>query len=286
MAGEESKEKRIRLSVKTKILLVFLALSVSALLLAGILAFIQIGDVSRYAVESSSALGDRAVEDSTAAMERDARESLLGLARDQAYISNIIFDRVSGEIEMMAHYAREIQADPGRVRPRHFFLQDEEPEDPASTAVLFLSPGVEKDIPVEERNAAGMMTDIFIPLFSSDRNLAAVYVGTDSGMSFIYPWFTGMDAAFDPRLRGWFRQAKETGAKTWSEPYVDLLGHGLMMTCSIPVSDPVKGWFWVIGADVTIETINQNIIGTQVGDSGDAMLIEQHGNDMTRPGLS
>jgi len=283
MAGEEEDRRRFRFSVKTKILLVFLALSVSGLLVTGILAFVQIGDVSRYAVESSSALGDRAVEDSTAAMERDARGSLLRLAQDQAYISNIIFDRVSGEIEMLVRYAGEIQADPSRVRPRHFYLQDEEPQDPASTTVLFLSPGVEKDIPFEERNAAGMMTDIFIPLFASDRNLAAVYVGTESGMSFIYPWFTGMDATFDPRLRGWFRQAKETGAMTWSEPYVDLLGHGLMMTCSKPVSNPRRGWFWVIGADVTVETINRNIIGTQVGESGYAMLIDQHGNVITRP---
>lgn len=286
MTREEVEDHHIRISVKTKILLVFLLLSVSGLLVTGILAFIQIGDVSRYAVESSSALGDRAVEDSTAAMEKDARESLLRLAQDQAYISNIIFDRVSGEIEMMARYAGEIQADPSRVRSRHFYLQDEEPSDRTTTTVLFLSPGVEEDIPFDERDAAGMMTDIFIPLFASDGNLAAVYMGTESGMSFIYPWFTGMDASFDPRLRGWFTQAKETQELTWSEPYVDLLGHGLMMTCSKPVSDPERGWFWVIGADVTVETINRNIIGTQVGDSGYALLIDQHGNVITRPGLS
>ena len=280
------KNTQVRISVKTKILLVFLILSVSALLVTGILAFIQISEVSRYALESSGSLGDRAVQDSTAAMERDARESLMKLARDQAYISNIIFDRVSGEIEMMATYAAVIQADPSRVRPMHFFLQDERPPDPAKTAVLFLSPGVEKNVPVGERNTAGMMTDIFIPLFAADRNLAAVYVGTSSGMSFIYPWFTGMDASFDPRQRGWFKNAKETGNLTWSEPYVDLLGHGLMMTCSKPVYNPDRGWLWVIGADVTVETINRNIIGTQVGSTGYAMLIDQHGNVITRPGLS
>lgn len=274
------------MSVKTKILLIFLMLSVSALLVTGILAFVQIGEVSRYAVESSSSLGDRAVEDSTAALERDARESLLRLARDQAYISNIIFDRVSGEIEMMTGYAQKIQEDPSRIRPRHFYLQDEEPPDRTRTTVLYLSPGVERNIPIEERDAAGMMDDIFIPLFAADRNLAAVYVGTESGMSFIYPWFTGMDASFDPRQRAWFTQAKSSGNTTWSEPYVDLLGHGLMMTCSKPVSNQEKGWFWVVGADVTIETINRNIIGTQVGESGYAMLIDQHGNVITRPGLS
>ncbi|HIH26466.1 MAG TPA: serine/threonine protein phosphatase, partial [Methanoregulaceae archaeon] len=109
-------------------------------------------------------------------------------------------------------------------------------------------PGVEQDIPVDERNAAGMMDDIFIPVFSADPNLAAVYVGTASGMSFIYPWFTGMDASFDPRLRGWFTDAKDRGGLTWSEPYIDLLGHGLMMTCSKPVADPGRGWLWVVGA--------------------------------------
>jgi len=277
---------QIRISVKTKILLVFLALSVSALLITGYLASVQIDDVSRYALDRSSALGDRAVEDSTAAMERDARESLLRLARDQAYISNIIFDRVAGELTMMAMYARAVQSDPSRVRERHFSLQDEEPADRYATSVLFLSPGVEHDIPVDERNAAGMMDDIFIPVYAADPNLAAVYVGTASGMSFIYPWFTGMDEAFDPRLRGWFTEARSRGAMTWSEPYVDLLGHGLMMTCSVPVADPGRDWLWVIGADVTVETINRNIIGTQVGDRGYAMLIDQQGNVITRPGLS
>ncbi|HQN90363.1 MAG TPA: SpoIIE family protein phosphatase, partial [Methanoregulaceae archaeon] len=39
-------------------------------------------------------------------------------------------------------------------------------------------------------------------------------------------------------------------------------------------------------ADITIETINQNIIGTQVGELGYAMLIDSEGNIISRPGLS
>ncbi len=277
---------RHRISVKTKILLVFLALSLSALMVTGILASVQMGDVSRFALERSTDLGNTAVKDSSAALERDAQASLLRLAKDQAYISNIIFDRVAGEINMMGSYAGEIMADPGMVQTRHFYLQDEEPSDRYATTVLFLSPGIEKNLPADERDAAGMMDRIFIPVYHNDPNLAAIYVGTDSGMSMIYPWVTGLNASFDPRLRGWFTHAKESGDITWSEPYVDLLGHGLMVTCSKPVFDRERGWTWVIGADVTIETINKNIIGTQVGDRGYAMLIDQHGNVITRPGLS
>lgn len=277
---------RIRLSVTTRTLLVFLALSVGAVLVTGFVATWQIREISSYAIERSGDLGVRAIDDSTTALERDAQSSLLRLARDQAYISNILFEQVEGETTAMTHFAQEAMDNPSRARQRHFYLQDEEPTDRHSTSVLYLSPGVEKDISPVERNAAGMMDDIFISLFSTDRQLSAVYVGTDSGMSMIYPWVTGMDAAFDPRLRDWFVSAKSSGNLTWSDPYVDLLGHGLMMTCSKPVYNSSKGWTWVIGADVTIDTINQNIIGTQVGDRGYAMLIDQRGNVITRPGLT
>ena len=280
------KREKTRLSVRTKIFLVFLILSVTALLLTGFLAFVQMGNVSRFAVDRSTELASSIMNDSSAALEQDAEDALLRLATDQAHISDILFRQVGSETSSMATYALRIQQDPSLIRERHFYLQDDPPADNLSTSVLFLSPGVEPHIPVEEQNAIGMMDSIFIPVYSSDPNLAAVYLGTSSGMSVIYPWFTGMDAAFDPRTREWFRQAEQTGNLTWSKPYVDLLGHGLMITCSKPVADPETGWFWVVGADVTIETINQNIIGTQVGDSGYAMLIDQHGNVITRPGLS
>ncbi|HQA81427.1 MAG TPA: cache domain-containing protein, partial [Methanoregulaceae archaeon] len=246
----EQKREKTRFSVRTKIFLVFLILSVTALLLTGFLAFVQMGSVSRFAVDRSTDLASSIMKDSSAALEQDAEDSLLRLAQDQAHISDIIFRQVSSETSSIATYARQIQQDPAMVRERHFYLQDETPPDIHSTSVLFLSPGVEHHIPLEERNALGMMDAIFIPVYSSDPNLAAVYVGTRSGMSVIYPWFTGMDAAFDPRTRDWFTQAEEKGDLTWSKPYVDLLGHGLMITCSKPVPDPEKGWFWVVGADI------------------------------------
>ncbi len=280
------KREKTRLSVRTKIFLVFLILSVTALLLTGFLAFVQMGNVSRFAVDRSTELASSIMNDSSAALEQDAEDALLRLATDQAHISDILFRQVGSETSSMATYALRIQQDPSLIRERHFYLQDDPPADNLSTSVLFLSPGVEPHIPVEEQNAIGMMDSIFIPVYSSDPNLAAVYLGTSSGMSVIYPWFTGMDAAFDARTREWFRQAEQTGNLTWSKPYVDLLGHGLMITCSKPVADPETGWFWVVGADITIETINQNIIGTQVGELGYAMLIDSEGNIISRPGLS
>jgi len=274
------------ISVQVKILLVFLAVSMSALIVAGILALSQIGNVSTVALASSSDLGTRAMADSSTALEHDARNSLLRLAIDRADISNVIFEQVNGEMDMMVVYAERIMDDPGMIRNRTFFTQNIRPADPFSTSLLFLSPGAGRNLSVRERDALGMMDDIIIPIFRSDRNLAAVYVGTDSGIFMIYPWTNGINESFDPRQREWFTGAGADGISTWSDPYIDVLGHGLMVTSSRVVTDPGRGWRWVVGADVTIETINQNIIGTEVGDRGYAMLVDEHGNVITRPGLS
>ncbi|OPX65303.1 MULTISPECIES: SpoIIE family protein phosphatase [unclassified Methanoregula] len=277
---------KIRFPLRTKILLLFLVLSLVALGATGYLAFTQMEDVSTFAAGRSTDLGNKASADSAAALETNARASLLKLASDQAYISNIIFERVRADLGTMAYYAGEIQAHPDRVRTQRLYTQDDVPEDRFATTVLFYSPGAKETVTLEERNAAGMMGDIFIPVYANNRQISAVYVGTDSGISVIYPWTNGLNASFDPRLRSWFKDAKKNGGVTWSQPYVDLLGHGLMVTCSRPVYDNRTGRTWVVGADVTIDTINQNIIGTQVGDRGYAMLIDSTGHVITRPGLS
>ncbi|AGB02990.1 SpoIIE family protein phosphatase [Methanoregula formicica] len=286
MASSGKSADRFSFSVRTKILLAFLALSLGALLITAFIAFVQMEDTGQYAITSSISLGNRASADSTAALERDAQASLLRLAKDQAYISNIIIEQVGDDLNIMAYYAGEIHKNPGMVRDLHLPTQDERPENPLSTSVVFYSPGAEKTISSEEVQAAGMMTQIFIPVYATDPQTSAVFVGTESGVSVIYPWTTGLNASFDPRLRSWFIDAKKNGGITWSDPYVDLLGHGLMITCSRPVYDNSTGRLWVVGADVTIETINQKIISTQVGDRGYAMLIDENGNIITRPGLT
>ena len=282
----KSPNPKIRFSVRTKILVVFLAISITALLVAGSLAFIQMKDVSSFAVNLSNNLGYKASADSAAALENSAQVSLLKLAKDQAFISNIIFERVLGDIGIIANYSDEISDHPELVTNQHLYMQNETPPDRFSTTVLYYSPGSHNNVTTEELNAIGMMSEILVPIYSGDNQISAVYLGTGSGMSLICPWTSGLNASFDPRLRSWFMDAQKSGGITWSEPYVDLLGQGLMVTCSRPIYDNRSGRIWVVGADVTIDTINQKIISTQVGDRGYAMLINNNGEVITRPGLS
>ncbi|PKG32336.1 MAG: serine/threonine protein phosphatase, partial [Methanoregula sp.] len=167
MAGSGKSNSRFSFSVRTKILLAFLALSLGALLVTAFIAFVQMEDTGQYAVTSSTNLGNRASADSTEALERDAQASLLRLAKDQAYISNIIIEQIGDDLNIMAYYAGEILDNPGMVRDLHLPTQDERPDDPLSTSVVDYSPGADKTIPPEERRAAGMMNQILLPVYST-----------------------------------------------------------------------------------------------------------------------
>jgi sigma-B regulation protein RsbU (phosphoserine phosphatase) len=283
------KEKRTlwsRLGVTAKILIVFLTLSIASLVITGSIALITISGVGDYALESGVSLGNRAVNDSTTALENDAEEYLLRMATDQAAISNTLFERVEAETSIMAQFASTLVNDPSSYTHKPLYAQNETPEDVYARSAYALAPDVDVAAVSEELNVSSCMDDIFIPIYAADPHLTWVYIGTESGILRMYPWYSELDPSFDHRVRGWYIKAKETGDMSWSDPYIDVFGHGLMVTCSKPVYNSNDDLVWVIGADVTIETINQDIINTQIGELGYAILLDDHGCVIARPGLS
>jgi sigma-B regulation protein RsbU (phosphoserine phosphatase) len=161
----------------------------------------------------------------------------------------------------------------------------EVPSDPLSTTLLVIPPGVDTAVLDREAMALSSLDPVMRSVYASDPRLSLVYVGSASGVTRVYPWSGGLDPAFDPRTRSWFQNAVSQENLTWSEPYIDVLGHGLTVTCSVPVRNSPENWTWVIGSDVTIETINRQIIQTQIGGRGYAMLLDSEGNVISRPGL-
>jgi len=275
-----------RLKINTKILLTLLGLSLASLSLSAYIVFSNIKRLSNYALESSVSLGEHAVSDSTEALKDQAEENLLRLAKDQATISNTLFEKVEAETDIMTQYASTLWNNPSSFKYKRSYSQEEKPDDIYSTSTYVLAPGVTIDAIREEFNLSSNMDDIFMPIYSNDSNLTWLYVGTESGMIRIYPWVSGVDPSFDPRVRGWYKRAKETGDIGWSESYIDVVTGRLMVTCSKPVYNSKDKLIGVVGVDVTIKTINQKIINTQIGELGYAFLIDNHGKVIARPGLS
>jgi sigma-B regulation protein RsbU (phosphoserine phosphatase) len=275
-----------RMTVKAKILVVFLSISMVALGIVGYAAFSTMSDMGSYAVSSSGQLGTRAVSESTTALETNAESSLLRLATDQADISNVVFEQVGSEMDTLVGYADTVRQRPAPLTSQTLYSQNEQPPDPKNASVYILAPGVTAPSVRDELSTLSQIDDLMQPLLASDTHLTQIYIGTGSGILWVTPWVNSVPSSYDPRTRDWYLHAQRNGHLTWSDPYIDASGKGLMVTCSRPLGMDNHGWTWVVGTDVTLETINQQIINTQVSDRGYALLLDSQGNVISRPGIS
>ncbi len=82
-----------RINLGAKILIVFLVLSIVSLAVIGSFTLSNLRGLGQYALKSNFSLGERAVSNSTNALQNQAEEYLLRLAKDQADISNVVFKK-------------------------------------------------------------------------------------------------------------------------------------------------------------------------------------------------
>ncbi|MCA1917208.1 SpoIIE family protein phosphatase [Methanospirillum hungatei] len=253
-------------------------------IIIGGISWIVMGNLGTYATQSSLDLGERAIGESTTALEEDAEIYLLRLAKDQAEITDMVFERIISEMNVLNDYGK-VMIKENNVTPVTWYTRDIKPAKPGETGTIHLSPGVTAEHVLDDIMALSSFQPVFNTLFHADNRLTALYVTSSSGVTFIFPWTPRVDPTFEPRSRSWFLDAVNSSQFVWSDPYVDVLGNGLTITCSKAVQSPDKTRTWVIGSDITIETINYRIITTQLGEDGYAFLINQRGDILSRPGL-
>lgn len=275
----------IHLNVRAKILLVFLGLSVLSLLVTGFIAVYTITGVGTLAESGSTSLGREAVNDSSAALMQAAEQNLLRGASDQAAVTDVIFSDTELEVDMLAAHAAYVQQEPPDTitAPWHF-RNESQPALTAASTVIFVKGTSVTDQSEEFRSLAGM-AHLLQAAKEADPDLASIYVATGSGVMWIEPGIVSVPPDYDPRTRAWFKSAVQSGGTpVWSEPYVDAGGHGLMVTCSKSVHGRYGNW--VIGTDVTIDSVNANILNLTLNGAGYPVLLDSKGSVISRPGLS
>lgn len=87
---------------------------------------------------------------------------------------------------------------------------------------------------------------------------------------------------YDPRLRPWFQRAVETGAISFTTPYIDLVTNKLVIALVKPLlyKDDLVG---VMGADTILDTLVSNVLKLKVADSGYAFIVEKSGTILVHP---
>ena len=88
---------------------------------------------------------------------------------------------------------------------------------------------------------------------------------------------------FDPRTRPWYVSALEERKAIWTVPYVDANTKKLVVTTAKPVFSSEGDVIGVVGFDVLLETLQEDILNTDIGYTNYAFMINGEADVLVSP---
>ncbi|WLH67478.1 methyl-accepting chemotaxis protein [Pseudomonas sp. FP2309] len=109
----------------------------------------------------------------------------------------------------------------------------------------------------------------------------ATYVGDSKGAFTIRP-DTKMPDGFDPRVRPWYKGAQSSNGSTLTEPYIDAATGQLIISIATPSAKGSQS-IGVVGGDLSLQTVVDNIGALNFGGMGYAFLVSADGKVLVHP---
>ena len=162
-----------RRSIKAKILVALLALSLLPLILFVVISRPGIVYVREH-VRSE--------------LIREAKNDLVRLATDHATIASATLDQVAVQTRMAAFFVHALLRDPAAFGHTRSYSANEKPEDTATATKYILAPGVSMGAAQPVLDLTSNLDGLFDLLAKGDPNLGYIYTGTQSGVFRQYPW--------------------------------------------------------------------------------------------------
>eukprot|EP01132_Coremiostelium_polycephalum_P015036 gene15036-18206_t len=109
----------------------------------------------------------------------------------------------------------------------------------------------------------------------------ATYLGDSKGGFVIRP-DTKMPDGFDPRVRPWYKGAQGSNGSTLTEPYIDAATGQLIISIATPSTKAGQS-VGVVGGDLSLQTLVDNIGALNFGGMGYAFLVSADGKVLVHP---
>jgi len=300
----------MKINIATKLLIILLLTSLLPLSIAVAMGFSNNRNISQIASEANEEVGKLAMSDSTEALSQELKTHLKTLAESVAGDINEILVRVEADTAELADFAEFLYNQPEAVGTypypsvygpgpdKRTFGSIEENEN--SWLAIFNS-GVDESGQVsaelmEEIRLTEFMDIKFKSIAHSNPYAVQLYLNTPSqitrGMPFIngeYLWVNGPEqfqinndvTEFDFYFLADAEHNPER-QPVWTELYWDPAGLGWMVSCVAPAyqADEVKG---VVGIDITLGKMIDDVINVQIEESGFAFLMSNSGQAIAFP---
>lgn len=135
----------------------------------------------------------------------------------------------------------------------------------------------------ESLSAKKKMLQEFTTFMDENDDVMFVYMGTERKDMFDPTW----DApdGWDPTVRPWYAGAAEAKETVWTSPYIDDDSGLPVITVSTPVYNRAKKFIGVIGMDISLKSLTEEMNGIQIGETGYPILISKENKFLTHRDL-
>jgi two-component system sensor histidine kinase/response regulator len=247
------------ITIKARITITLVLLPLLSLLVVGSIALIQNRD--------------------SLAQQAEANLERLVVEKTAGY--DLIFQRIQQEAEAAAGYARLIYDREGpRIDLERRML---EPWTGSGYGNDALRASLGEEILRLQR--AGQTLEVIV---SNNAYLTLGYLGTETELT-VFDNQEVVDIiekleAFRVTERPWYIKAREEGKTVWTNLYVDANTKKLTVTCAAPVYTGAGEFKGVVGFDVLLETIQNDILAMDIGYKNYAFMTDAEGNALVQPG--
>lgn len=130
--------------------------------------------------------------------------------------------------------------------------------------------------PIAKEKALEQLEDVVL----SDDQVLYIYMGTETKDMVMKP-DDDLGSDYDPTTRDWYVQAKASEDLIWTEPYFDETVNQMVVTVAKGIKNDSGQFMGVLAADITLETLNEQIGQLKIGEHGYPIILDKGLNVMT-----
>ena len=271
-------------SLGKKIFRAMIALVIGLLLVAGIIFSLTMNKISGTLASSNRNLRETAGEESSAYMTEQSKSRMMELAENKAEIADELFFEFERGVCVAASVAEQIYSHPEEYEPRPVPLPDPEKDGELTIQVLYSALTDPDDPEIREELALiGNVQDVLMAVNASQKNMASIYVATESGFMVQADYIpakkfdeSGNLMPLEAKERPWYEGAARSGKPFFTPVTKDAHTPRLAIMCGVPVflEDQLMG---VAGAGMYLDDLEDLVKSVDLGESGNACILNRRG---------
>ena len=253
-------------SIRDKIFMMVLLISMFALLFTGVIGVINM---------------QRIRDDSSEELTNTMKQNLTNIVNDKIEFANLQLEGYLSDISNVAEYAHRLYLHPENYEKREVAPTSAENKGIFIMQKCLVNDEMTWDMVIDEVNILANVQDIMHPTLTlSNGYITCFNLGTESGFILSYDDQSDIKIGFSSynyKESAWYKIVQEKKEPCFTDIYEDSFGRGAMITCAAPIYDADDKFAGVVEMDILIEDLYNKVIKIDLN-SATAILVDGSGN--------